>query len=154
MHTPSAGRQGWHYDTLSSPHLPPNQATASGDNGQDGAGVWALPPNPSGPQDLSGTTGRAGAADATGAAAPSRDYGPDGAADGLSRSTPRQRDDTTTRPSGERADASVRCTVSEPISSLSQGCGRCIKCNRAIVHCNRIGDWCAGHGSIPYKGRA
>jgi hypothetical protein len=21
--------------------------------------------------------------------------------------------------------------------------------NHAIVHCNRIGDWCAGHGSIP-----
>jgi hypothetical protein len=36
------------------------------------------------------------------------DYGPDGAADGLSKSTPRQADDT--RPFGERADASVRCT--------------------------------------------
>jgi hypothetical protein len=71
------------------------------------------PPNPPGPQDLSGTTGRAGAADAADdsaeAAVPSRDYGPDGAADGLSRSTPRQADDTTTRPSGERADVSVRC---------------------------------------------
>jgi hypothetical protein len=69
---------------------------------------------PPGPQDLSGTTGRAGAADAAAdaaeAAVPFRDYGPDGVADGLSRSTPRQADDTTTRPSGERADASVRCT--------------------------------------------
>ena len=74
----------------------------------------ATPSNPPGPQDLSGTTGRAGAADAAAdaaeAAVPFGDYGPDGAADGLSRSTPRQADDTTTRPSGERADASVRCT--------------------------------------------
>jgi hypothetical protein len=74
----------------------------------------ATPSYPPGPQDLSGTTGRAGAADAAAdaaeAAVPFRDYGPDGVADGLSRSTPRQADDTTTRPSGERADASVRCT--------------------------------------------
>ena len=40
------------------------------------------PPLPPGPQDLP------------------RDYGPDGAAGGLSRSTPPQADDTTTRPSG------------------------------------------------------
>jgi hypothetical protein len=50
------------------------------------------------------------AADSAGAAEPSRDYGPDGGADGLSWSTPRQAYDSTTRPSGERADASVRCT--------------------------------------------
>ena len=45
-------------------------------------------------------------------------------------------------------------SLSEPIRSLPQGCGWCIKCNRAImiVHCNRIGDWSAGHDSIPYKG--
>ena len=74
----------------------------------------ATPSYPPGPQDLSGTTGRAGAADAAAdaaeAAVPFRDYGPDGVADRLSRSTPRQADDTTTRPSGERANASVRCT--------------------------------------------
>jgi hypothetical protein len=47
------------------------------------------PPLPPGPQDLP------------------RDYGPDGAAGGRSRSTPRRADDTTTR-LRERADASVR----------------------------------------------
>ena len=52
-------------------------------------GAWASPPHPPGPQDLP------------------RDYGPDGAAGGLSRSTPRRADDTTTR-LRERADASVR----------------------------------------------
>ena len=46
-------------------------------------------PHPQGPQDLP------------------RDYGPDGAAGGLSRSTPRRADDATTR-LRERADASVR----------------------------------------------
>ena len=46
-------------------------------------------PLPPGPQDLP------------------RDYGPDGAAGGLSRSTPRRADDTTTR-LRERADASVQ----------------------------------------------
>jgi len=53
------------------------------------------------------------AADFAGAAVPSRDRGtgrPDGAADGPSQSTPQQADDTTERPFGERADASVRCT--------------------------------------------
>ena len=40
------------------------------------------------------------AAASAGAAGPFRDYGPDGAASELSRSTPRQADDTTTRPSG------------------------------------------------------
>ena len=50
---------------------------------------WAPPPLSAGPQDLP------------------RDYGPDRAAGGLSRSTPRQADDTTTR-LRERADASVR----------------------------------------------
>ena len=77
------GTQRWHYDTLSSPHQPPNPFTISDDYGPPGAvGAWAPPPHPPGPQDLS------------------RDYGPDGAAGGLSRSTPRQVDDTTTRPSG------------------------------------------------------
>jgi hypothetical protein len=50
------------------------------------------------------------AADAAGAAVPTRNYWPDGAADGLSQSTSRRADNTTTRPSGEWADASVRCT--------------------------------------------
>jgi hypothetical protein len=40
-------------------------------------------------------------------------------------------------------------SVSEPIHSLPQGCVWCIRCNHAIVHCNRIGDWSAGHCSIP-----
>ncbi len=40
------------------------------------------------------------AADSAGAAVPFRDYVPDGAADGLSRSTPRHADDTITQPSG------------------------------------------------------
>ena len=43
---------------------------------------WRPPHQRSGPQDLP------------------RDYGPDGAAGGLSRSTPRQADDATTRPTG------------------------------------------------------
>ena len=81
--TPSEGRQCWHYDTLSSPHLPPPALVLSDDCGSPGAvGGWAPPPLPPGPQDLQ------------------RDYGPDGAAGGLSRSTPRQADDATTRPSG------------------------------------------------------
>ena len=50
---------------------------------------WASPPPPPEPQDLS------------------RAYGPDGAAGGLSRSTPRRADDATTR-LRERADTSVR----------------------------------------------
>ena len=50
------------------------------------------------------------AAASAGAAGPFRDYWPDEAAGGLSRSTPRQADDTTTLPSQERADASVRCS--------------------------------------------
>ena len=88
--TPSEGRQRWHYDTLSSPHLPPPELVLSDDCGPPGAvGGWAPPPLPLGPQDLP------------------RDYGPDGAAGGLSRSTPRRADDTTTR-LRERADASVR----------------------------------------------
>jgi hypothetical protein len=33
---PSEGRQSWHYDTPSSPHLQQDQATASGDYGPDG----------------------------------------------------------------------------------------------------------------------
>jgi hypothetical protein len=52
----------------------------------------ATPSYPPGQQDLSGTTGRAGAADAAadaaGAAVPYGDYGPDGAADGLSQEYP------------------------------------------------------------------
>ena len=62
----------------------------SDDCGPPGAvGAWAPPPHPPGPQDLP------------------RNYGPDGAAGGLSWSTPRQ---ATKRPRDlrERADASVR----------------------------------------------
>jgi hypothetical protein len=47
-----------------------------------------------------GQDGAAGTAtESGGAAGPSRDYGLDGAAAGLSRSTQRHADDTTTRPS-------------------------------------------------------
>ena len=56
---------------------------------QGAVGAWAPPPHPPGPQDLP------------------RDYGLDGAAGGLSQSTLRRADDTTTR-LRERADASVR----------------------------------------------
>ena len=64
--TPSEGRQRWHYDTLSSPHLPPPALVLKDDCGPPGAvGGWAPPPLPPGPQDLP------------------RDYGPDGAAGGL-----------------------------------------------------------------------
>jgi hypothetical protein len=67
------------------------------------------------------------AADSAKAAVPSRDYGPDGDADGLSWSTPLQADDFTTRPFGERADASVRCTglvVCQSKHYIRQGLGR------------------------------
>jgi hypothetical protein len=78
---------------------------------------------------ISGTTGRAGAADAAAdsarVAVPSRDYGPDGAADGLSQSTLLQADDTTTRPSKERAEASVRCTgLGASAHYIQRGTGR------------------------------
>ena len=64
--TPSEGLQRWHYDTLSSPHLPPPALIHSDDCGPPGAvGAWAPPPHPLGPQDLP------------------RDFGPDGAAGGL-----------------------------------------------------------------------
>ena len=96
--TPSEGRQRWHNDTLSSPHLPPDPFTISDYYWPDGAvGAWAPPLLPPGPQDLP------------------RDYGPEGAAGGLSRSTPRRADDTTTRPqasgAGRRVTESlaVRC---------------------------------------------
>ena len=77
--TPSEGRYSWHYDTLSSPHLPPPALALRDVSGPPGAvGGWAPPPLPPGPQDLP------------------RDYGPDGAAGGLSRSTPRRADHATT----------------------------------------------------------
>ena len=47
-----------------------------------------------------GRRGLGTVAASAGAAGPFRDYGPDGEAGGLSRSTPRQADDTTTRPNG------------------------------------------------------
>jgi hypothetical protein len=49
------GRQGWHYDSLSAPQLPPDQFTMSNDYGPDGAVGSLLPP---GLQDLPGATGR------------------------------------------------------------------------------------------------
>ena len=49
-----------------------------------------------------------------GAAGPFRDYWQDGAADGLSRSTPRQADYTTTRPSGSGLTRQSDALDSEP----------------------------------------
>ena len=106
--TPSEGRQRRHYDTLSSPHLPPPALVLSDDCGPPGAvGAWAPPPLPPGPQDLP------------------RDYGPDGAAGGLSRSTPRQADDTTTRPSGAgRRISPTPATRSQTTCYVRRGTGR------------------------------
>ena len=78
----------------------PHSSFSDNDCGPPGAvGAWAPPPLPPGPQDLPRDS----------------DYGPDGAAGGLSRSTPRRADDTTTRPqasgAGRRVTESlaVRC---------------------------------------------
>ena len=47
------GGHGWHYDTLSSPQLPPPALVLSDDCGPPGAvGAWAPPPHPPEPQDL------------------------------------------------------------------------------------------------------
>ncbi len=59
--TPSEGLQTWHHYTQSARHLPPDPATFSDDYGPDeAAGTRATPLH----QDLSGTTGLSGAADA------------------------------------------------------------------------------------------
>jgi hypothetical protein len=53
--TPSEGRHSWHYDTLSSPHLPSDPLTINNDYGPAGAaGAWAPPPHLPEPQDLQG----------------------------------------------------------------------------------------------------
>jgi hypothetical protein len=88
------------------------------------ARVWATPPPiPPESQYLPGTAGRAGAADSAAdsaeAAVPSRDYGPDGPEGGLQWSIPRQADDTTTRPSGERAEGQSDVRDSEPAITTS-----------------------------------
>jgi hypothetical protein len=88
----------WHKDTLSSPHLPQDPATTKGDYGPDGAaGAWAKPPHAGASRDY----GQAGAADAAAysAGAAAVHSRPDGAADGLTRSTLWHAEDTTTRPS-------------------------------------------------------
>ncbi len=63
-----------------------------------------------------------------GAAGPSRDYGPDGAADGLSWSTQLHADDTTTRSSGSRptrqSDAWDPESDRLPMSDEARGPGR------------------------------
>jgi hypothetical protein len=77
------------------------------------------------------TTGRAEllehdrAAATAGAAGPSRDYGPDGAAGGLRGSTPRQADDTTTRPSGSGPTLQADARDSESLTTCygPQGTG-------------------------------
>ncbi len=63
---------------------------------------------------------RMGTAAATAvAAALSRDYGPHGAAGGLSRSTPRQADCTTTRPLGSGPTRQSDARASEPILAFA-----------------------------------
>jgi hypothetical protein len=124
--------QSWHCDTLSSPHLPPDPSYCKW-RLRAGRCCWSM----------------GNAADSAGAAAPSRDYGQDRSADRLSRSTPRQADDTTTRPSGERADASVLCTglgVSQSKHYIRRGPGQgtFYYCMRRLFlgdnHlCNRLG---------------
>ena len=110
--TPSEERQRWHYDTLSSPHRPPPALFLRDDCWPPGAvGGWAPPPLLPGPQDLP------------------RDYGPDGAAGGLSRSTPRRADDTTTRPSGAgRRVSPTTGTRSQTTCYVRRGTGRVVHC--------------------------
>jgi hypothetical protein len=76
------------------------------------------------------TTGRTGLLEHGPQCRPFRDYGTDGAADGLSQSTPRHADDTAMRPSGEQADASVRCIGTRSqhyMPKVRRGLGR-IRC--------------------------
>ena len=54
------------------------------------------------------------AAATAGVAGPFRDYGPDGVAGGQRQSTPRQADDTTTRPSGSGPARQSDARDSEP----------------------------------------
>ena len=93
------------------PQLPPPALVLSDDCGPPGAvGAWAPPPHPPGPQDLP------------------RDYGPDGAAGGLSRSTLRQADDTTTpRPLGTGRHVSPTSgTRSQTTCYVRRGTGRLV----------------------------
>ena len=56
-----------------------------------------------------------------------RDYGPDGAAGGLSRSTPRQADDATTRPSGAgRRVSPTTGTRTQTTCYVRRGTGRVV----------------------------
>jgi hypothetical protein len=76
------------------------------------------------------------AAASAGAAGPSRDYGLDGAADGLSRSTPRHADDTTKRPSGSGPTRESDARDSEPdylLRPTRQGPG----CSRNLFYGQR-----------------
>ena len=58
-----------------------------------------------------------------------RDYGPDGAAGGLSRSTPRRADNTTTRPSGAgRRVSPTTWTRSQTTCYVRRGTGRVVHC--------------------------
>ena len=115
--TPSEGRYRWHYDTLSSPRLPP-PALALRDVGgpQGAAGGWAPPPLPPGPQDLP------------------RDYGPDGAAGGLKPeyTAPSGRHDHATTGAGRRVSPTTG-TRSQTTCYTRRGAGRVTFAIRAKV---------------------
>ena len=66
------------------------------------------------------------AAASAGAAGPFRDYGPDGAAGGLSQSTQRQADDTTTRPSWGWPTRQSDVPDSEPDYFVRRGMDRLV----------------------------
>ena len=79
--------------------------------GRRGCWGWAPPPLPLGLQDLP------------------RDYRPDGAAGGLSRSTPRRADHATTRPSGAgRHFSPTTGTRSQTTCYVRRGTGRVVHC--------------------------
>ena len=98
-------------------------------------GVWAPPPHPPGPQDLP------------------RYYGQDGAAGGLSRSTPRQADDATTRPSGAGRHVSHGPTT----GSQNQATCYVRRGTGPVVHCSIIAHFFFTEytvGTKPFKGRS
>jgi hypothetical protein len=97
----------------------PHSSFSDNDCGPPGAvGAWAPPPLPPGPQDLPRDS----------------DYGPDGAAGGLRRSTPRRADDTTTRPSGAgRRVSPMSGTRSQTACYVRRGTGRVVHSSCLIL---------------------
>ena len=108
--TPSEGRQRWHYDTLSSPQPPPPALVLV-----MAAGRRELLEHGHHRRIRRGRRTFRGPGD----------YWPDGAAGGLSRSTPRQADDATTRPSGAgRRVSPTTGTQSQTTCYVQRGTGR------------------------------